>query len=311
VLPCPVDDDPIMLNDFSNQIADIVAAAAPSVVQVGGRRRPASGVVYGDDIVVTTMRTLGREDGLLVRTHEGSVLEAELAGWDPATSLAAVRASGLKGRAFTPAHALPRVGHIGVAVARSWSNAITASAGLLSVIGGPLPTGRRRAIDQVIRTTAPMHDGFAGGAFLDTTGGLLGVATAAEIRGLGVVIPAAIAWKAIGAVLEHGGIRRGFLGIAGQPVTLPETQRAPGAASDRQEALLVVGVTADSPAARAGILVGDIVVAFDGHPVESPEDLLDLLTGSRIGRVVPVGLLRAGAATDVPVTIGERPRPAR
>jgi len=82
-----------------------------------------------------------------------------------------------------------RVGHLALAVARSWSNVVTASAGIVSVIGGPLPTGRRRAIDQVIRTTAPMHDGFAGGAFLDTSGGLIGIATAAAIRGLGVVIP--------------------------------------------------------------------------------------------------------------------------
>jgi S1-C subfamily serine protease len=296
-----------MLNDVSNQIAEIVASAAPSVVQVRGRRRPASGVVYGNDIVVTTMRALGREDGLVVRTHDGAVLEAELAGWDPATSLAAVRVPGLKAAALNPAHAQPRVGHIGIAVARSWSNAVTASAGLVSVIGGPLPTGRRRAIDQVIRTTAPMHDGFAGGAFLDTSGGLLGVATAAEIRGLGVIIPAAIAWKAIATVLEHGGVKRGFLGIAGQPVTLPASQRAAGALGDRDEALLVVGVTSDGPAAGAGVLVGDIIVTFDGQPIESPEDLLDLLTGHRVGRLVALGVLRAGLARELSVTVGERP----
>src|SRR5438876_3939015 len=95
-----------------------------------------------------------------------------------------------------------RVGHLALAVARSWSNALTASAGIVSVIGGPLPTGRRRAIDEVIRTTAPMHDGFAGGAFVDTTGGLVGVTTASAIRGLGVVIPAAIAWQTAATVVQ-------------------------------------------------------------------------------------------------------------
>src|SRR6185369_13229502 len=99
--------------------------------------------------------------------------DAELAGWDPTTSLAVLRAAGLGVRAITPAASPARVGNLALAVARSWSNAVTASAGLVSVIGGPLPTGRRRAIDQVIRTTAPMHDGFAGGAFLDTTGALV------------------------------------------------------------------------------------------------------------------------------------------
>src|SRR5688500_10442914 len=197
-----------MLTEFSNQLADVVASVAPSIVQVRGRRRPASGVVYGDGIVVTTMRAVGREDRLHVRIHEGELLDAELAGWDPATSLAALRVPGLSGRGLTPASAEVRVGHIALAVARSWSNAVTASAGIVSVIGGPLPTGRRRAIDQVIRTTAPMHDGFAGGALVDTTGALLGVITSTRIRGTTVVIPASIAWKTASSVLEHGGLKR-------------------------------------------------------------------------------------------------------
>ena len=293
-----------MLTDLSNQMADVVGGAAASVVQVHGRRRPASGVVYNPDTVVTTMRALGREDGLRVRNQEGQVFEAELAGWDPATSIAVLRVPGLQGRPLTAATQPARVGHLALAVARSWSNALTASAGIISVIGGPLPTGRRRAIDQVIRTTAPMHDGFAGGAFLDASGALLGVATAAEIRGLGVIIPAPIMGKAAAAVLEHGGMRRGYLGIAGQPVALPEAQRED---RERDEALLVVAVTADAPAARAGVLVGDIIHAFDGHAVESPEDLLDLLVGDRVGREATLHVLRGGAARDIVVTVGERP----
>ena len=299
-----------MLTDFSNQMAEIISSAAPSVVQVRGRRRPASGVVYGDGTVVTTMRALGREDGLQVRLHDGALLDAELAGWDPTTTLAALRVPELKGQPLTPAQTPARVGHIVLAVARSWSNAVTASAGIVSVIGGPLPTGRRRAIDQVIRTTAPMHDGFAGAALLDASGGLLGVATAAEIRGLGVVIPSAIAWKAIAGILEHGGVRRGYLGVAGQSVSLPDNQRGGETLGDRDEALLVVGISSNGPAARAGVLVGDIIVAFDQHPIESPEDLLDLLTGDRVGRAVSLSVLRAGAATELTVTVGERPRPA-
>ena len=294
-----------MLTDLSTQLADAVAGATPSVVQVQGRRRPATGIVYGTGVVVTTMRALGREDGLRVREHDGRLCDAELAGWDPTTSVAVLRVPDLRGRPLEPTASLPRVGNLALAVARSWSNAITASAGIVSVIGGPLPTGRRRAIDQVIRTTAPMHDGFAGGAFLDASGGLLGVATAAEIRGLGVIIPAAIAWNAAAAVLEHGGIRRGYLGIAGQPVRVPETQRADGQETDG--ALLVTAVTADSPAARAGLLVGDLIRSLDGHPIESPEDLLDLLVGDRVGHDARIRVLRGGDPREVVVTVGERP----
>jgi S1-C subfamily serine protease len=293
-----------LLTSFSNQLADAVAAAAPSVVQVQGRRRPASGLVYADNVVLTTVRSLGRGDGLHVRRDDGRTLDAELAGWDPTTSLAVLRVAGLETRAVAPSTTAPRVGHLALAVARSWSNVVTASSGLVSVIGGPLRTGHRRAIDQVIRTTAPMHDGFAGGAFLDTSGGLIGIATASAIRGLGVIIPASIAWKTAATVLEHGSLKRGYLGLAGQPVALPEGQRG---ADGREQALLVVGVTTGSPAAAAGLLVGDVLLEFDAHPIESPEELLDLLLGDRVGRTVPVKVLRGGAVVELTVAVGERP----
>src|ERR671931_628977 len=181
-------------------LGDAVAAAAPSVVQVQGRRRPASGLVYADNVVLTTVRALGGEDGLRVRRDDGRTFDAQLAGWDPATSLAVLRVPELGAPPISVAGRPARVGHLALAVARSWSNAVTASVGIVSVIGGPLPTGRRRAIDEVIRTTAPMHDGFSGGAFLDISGGLIGIATASAIRGLGLVIPSAIAWKTAATV---------------------------------------------------------------------------------------------------------------
>jgi S1-C subfamily serine protease len=300
------------LASFSNQLADAVAAAAPSVVQVQGRRRPASGLVYARGVVLTTAGALGRGDALHVRGDDGQVHDAELAGWDPATNLAVLRAAGLAAPPIAPATGSARVGHLALAVARSWSNAVTASAGIVAVIGGPLRTGRRRAIDQVIRTTAPMHDGFAGGAFLDTSGALVGVATAAAIRGLAVVIPVSIAWRTAATVLEHGSVKRGFLGLAGQPVALPDNQRVAlpqdqRGTDERAQALLIVGVTANSPASAAGVLVGDILLAFDGHPVESPEDLLDLLLGDRVGRTVPLTVLRGGATMELTITVGERP----
>jgi S1-C subfamily serine protease len=292
------------LTTFSNQLADAVDAAAPAIVQVQGRRRPASGLVYADNVVVTTVRALGRGDRPQVRRHDGRTLDADLAGWDPTTSLAVLRVADLDVRPIAVAASPVRVGHIALAVARSWSNAVTASAGVVSVIGGPLQTGRRRAIEQVIRTTAPMHDGFAGGAFLDASGALAGVTTAAAIRGLGVVIPVAIAWKTAATLVEHGGLKRGYLGLAGQPVALSDSQRA---AHTREDGLLVVGVTSGSPAAAAGVLVGDVLLEFDGKPVHSPEDLLDLLLGDRVGRPATLRVLRGGTITDLAVTVGERP----
>ena len=294
----------VSLSSFSNQLADAVAAAAPSVVQVQGRRRPASGVVYQREVVVTTTRALGREDHVKVRAGDGRTLDAELAGWDPTTHLVVLRVPGLDAAPAIPADAPARVGHLALAVARSWSNAVTASAGVVSVIGGPLPTGRHRAIEQVIRTTAPMHDGFAGGAFLDTTGRLLGLATAAAIRGLGVVIPAGIVWKSAAGILEHGGVKRGYLGLAGQTALVPEHQRG---ADAREQALLVSGVTPGGPAQAAGVMVGDLLLEFDAQPVESPEDLLALLLGDRANRDVTVRVLRGVAPLTLTVHVGERP----
>ena len=296
-----------LLTQLSNEFATLVAAAAPSVVQVHGRHRPGTGIVYAEDVVLTTTRSLGREDGLRVVRADGSAADAELAGWDPATNLAVLRVPKLGLPPFTIAQDVPPVGSVVVAVARSWSNAVTASAGIVAVIGGPLQTGRRRAIEQIVRTTAPMHDGFSGGAFLSAGGALAGVTTAARIRGLGVVIPAAIAWKTAATILEHGGVRRGYVGVAVQPVQLATAATAGTAGTDRDRAVLVVGVSAGSPAARAGVIVGDVILDLDGQPVSSPEDLLDLLRGNRVGRDVTLRLLRGGAPKEITVTVEERP----
>ena len=291
-----------MLNELSTQIADIVTRVAPSVVQVDGQGRPASGLVYAADTVVTTARAVGRDEHPRVRRADGEVVNAEIAGWDPATRVVVLRAPGLE---LPPLSAgeLPRVGEIGIALARSWSNAITASAGVVSVIGGPLPTGRRRSIEQVIRTSAPMHEGFAGGAFVGADGRLLGITTAASIRGLGVVIPAGIAWSTAADLLQRGTLKRGYLGIAAQPARVSEKQRS---AAGTEQALLVVDVKPGTPADEAGLFVGDLLLSLDGHALRSPDELFDLLVGDRVGKRVGVKVLRGGAPADVSVTVAER-----
>jgi S1-C subfamily serine protease len=290
------------LTSLSNQLADAVEAAAQSVVQVQGRRQPASGVVYAPDVVVTTTRAIGREDGLSVRTPDGRTIEAELAGWDPATHLVALRVPGLNVAAATIASTAPRVGHLAVAVGRSWSNAVTASSGIVSIIGGPLPTGRGRQIDEIIRTNAPMHRGFAGGAFADSEGHLLGISTAAEIRGLGVVIPAGIAWKTAADLIAHGRAKRGYLGVAGQGVKLGASQRGAGGLDS---AVLVVQVVDGSPADRAGLVVGDLLTAIDEAPLGSPDQLLEALA-RRGGQTATLRVLRGQSTVDLPVALGEK-----
>ena len=291
-----------MLNQLSNQIADVVAQVAPSIVQVEGAGRPATGLAYAPDVVLTTARAVGRDEHPRVRRGDGTVADAELAGWDPSTRAVVLKAPGLELPALSPG-VDARVGEIAIALARSWSNSITATAGLVSVIGGPLPTGRRRAIERVVRTSAPMHEGFAGGALLGADGRLLGVTTAAAIRGLGVVIPAGIAWSTAAELLKRGTLKRGYIGIAAQPVRVSEKQRAAGATD---QALLVLDVKSGTPAEEAGLLVGDLLLSLDGHALVSPDELFDLLVGDRVGQKVAFKVLRGTVATEVGVTVAER-----
>ena len=295
-------DDGGMLSQFSSQIAGHVARVAPSVVQVEGQGRPASGLAYAEDVVVTTARAVGEHERPRVRRADGESVEAEIAGWDPATRLVVLKTPGLKLPPLS-AGALPQVGEIAIALARSWSNNITATAGLVSVIGGPLRTGRRRTIEQVIRTSAPMHEGFAGGALVGADGGLLGLTTAAAIRGLGVVIPAGIAWSTADELLRRGTLKRGYLGIAAQPARVSEKQKDAAGAG---RALLIVGVKPESPAEEAGLLVGDLLLSLDGHALASPDELLDLLIGDRVGRSVGAKVLRGTTLVDASIRVAER-----
>jgi S1-C subfamily serine protease len=291
------------LASLSNELAELTAAGAGSVVQVGGRRRPASGVVHGPDTIITTARAVGREDGLQVRLPDDTALGAELVGWDPSSGVALLRTqSPLTLTPPTLSTDQPRTGEIAIALARSWSNAITASTGVVAVVGGPLRTGRRRQLERVIRITAPLHDGFAGGAVFDAGGALLGIATAAHIRGYGVVIPASIAWAAASQLLVSGTPRRGFIGVAVQPVEFPPAQRPQG----REHALLVVGVSESGPAAAAGITVGDLILDVDGKPASSPEDLLDRLSEHAVGQTIVLNTLRGGVGREQSIVIGER-----
>lgn len=215
---------------LSQELAAQTASGAQAVVQVIGARRPASGVVHGPDTIVTTARAVGREDGLRVRLPDDQVVEADLAGWDPASGLAVLRTrTPLNIAPPLAADAEPKPGELVLALARSWSNAVTASTGIVAVVGGPLRTGRRRQLGRVIRVTAPMHEGFAGGALYDAAGRLTGIATAATIRGFGVAIPTSIAWTAADELLTSGTPRRRFIGVAVQTVELPAAQRVDGA----------------------------------------------------------------------------------
>ena len=286
---------------LSSEIAAAVEQAAPSVVQVHGRRRITAGLVVAENLVLTPATT--DDDKVAVRSGAGQTAEGAVLGRIGHMGLSVLRVDGLGLLPLTPGDE-PRPGSLAVAVGRTWSGGVIAMLAPISVVGGPLRTGRASSIDRVIRIQQPPHGALNGGALIGDSGRVLGIITSMDIRDTTVVIPASIAWNAATHVAATGGTKQGFLGVSSMPVAVPERQRA-----GRSEAhgLLISQISKQSPADAAGLLVGDIIVAFDRQAVHDAEELMTRLRGDRVGKPVPVTVLRGASAVDVSVTIGERP----
>lgn len=292
-----------ILSTLSSQLAHAAEQAAVSVVQVAARRHPVGGLVVAEDLVVTPAQHL-EDDAVIVRRGDGHTVEGTVLGRSPATGLAVMRVPDLGVPPARPA-AEPKVGHLAVAVGRTWSGGVFAHLTSVAVVGGPLRTGRTSEIQRVIRIASAPHGALTGGALADGDGGALGLITAGAIRGTTIVVPIALAAAAAQDVAAQGGARQGFIGISSTSVILPVRQRAGRA---QEYGLLVTGLVEGSPADTAGLLVGDLIVGFDGEPVQAPEQLVMRLRGDRVGKAVAVTVLRGTAAQDVAITVGERHR---
>ena len=286
---------------LSNEISSAVEQAAPSIVQVHGRRRVAAGLVVADNIILTPAAV--DDEKVPVRTVNGQAVEGVVLGRVGHMGLTVVRVDGLGLRPLIASEDA-KPGHLAVAVGRTWSGNVMVMLAPIAVIGGPLRTGRATEIERVIRIQQSPHGALNGGALLDAAGRVLGIITTAAIRGTTVVIPASLAWAAAAKVAADGGAKQGFLGVSSTPVRIPDRQRA-GRAQD--VGLLISQISPQSPAEAAGLLVGDVIVGFDGEPVGDGEELVTRLRGNRVGKAVPLTVIRAASAVDVTVTIGERP----
>ena len=295
-----------LLVDLSNAMAEAVERASAFTVLVDARRRmPASGIAYASDLVLTADHIIEREDEIQLILPDGSQVQASLAGRDPGNDLALLR---LKKSGLVPAEPAPRparVGQLALAVGRPSSEGIQASLGVVSAIGGPVRTGQGGLLEQYLRTDTVPYPGFSGGPLIDSSGLVLGLNTSGLAQGVALTIPAALAWKTAEALAKHGSVRRGFLGIRSQPVDLARPQQQ-ALGRDQTVGLLLVGVEDDSPAAKAGLLVGDILIGLDGEPITDPDQLLARLVGEIVGKPTPVEILRGGQRQTIPVTIGER-----
>jgi serine protease DegQ len=297
--------DASALSMFSEGLADAVEKIGPSVVQVNGRRRRAgSGVIYATDKVLTASHVLEREEDLSVVTHDGRTLEARFLGRDPSTDLAVLDVAELGEAVAEPAAGGVRVGQISLAVARPGREGLRASFGVISAVGGPLRTRRGTRLDRYVQTDATPYPGFSGGPLIDAEGAVLGITALGLARGVALAVPSEIAWRVARTLSERGSVKRGYLGILSQPVHLPSAQRV--GLGDQRGGLLVVGVEDGSPAGRGGMLLGDILVSLDATPVADTDELQALLAGDKVGREVPVGVVRGGEFQTLRLIVGER-----
>jgi len=291
------------LIDLSAACEQVARDATASVVQVHGRRRPASGIVIAPERVVTTSHSVEWEDQTRVRTADGRLLAAQVAGRDAQLDVVLLRVPTLEGHALTVADSALSTGTLGLVVGRTWSGHLRARLTTITALEGSVRVGRGTRLDRALGLDVGVYPGFSGSAVLLADGRLAGLATAGLVRATALALPAGHVRQVLDGIERHGSVKRGFLGITSQPVQIPERQR-----DGRSEAagLLVTGVAAGTPAEQAGLLVGDIVVGFGGTSVDEPESLLALLTGDRVGHATPVAVLRGGRGLDVSVTVGER-----
>ena len=290
---------------LSTAAADAVERAGAVTVLVNARKRlPLSGLLIAADQVLTASHGVERENDIQVILPDGSEASAVLAGRDRGTDLAVLRlSSAVNFPAADLSSQEPRVGSLVVAVGRPSSEGIQASFGMVNALGSGLRTHHGGMVERYLITDAVPYPGFSGGPLVDLGGSLLGINTSGLVRGASLVIPSGVALRAAQNLIEHGHVKRGYLGIRSQVVEIP-TQAANSLGRGQSTGLLVVGVESEGPAA-AGLMVGDILVGLNGRPVNDHEELLNGLAGEA-GKTVELQALRGGQLQTVRVQVGER-----
>lgn len=292
------------LLSFSNDLAAAVERAAPAIVAVHARPRlPSTGVLWRPGIVVTAEHAVRVDEEIRVAWSDGRAAPATLVGRDPGTDLAVLRiAESDRGGAEIGDSAELKAGNLVLAVGYgprvSW--------GVVSAVGGAWRTSRGGEVDRFLRVDLVLYPGFSGGPLVDASGKVAGLVTSGLSRQLELAVPTSTVTRVVDELLATGRVSRGYLGIGLQSVALPEVFKrlAPDSGA---RGVIVVSIETDGPAARAGLMLGDVLVALEGTPLHDPGDVQAAVAGRKVGTAVTVSLIRAGAPLQVAVTLAERP----
>src|SRR5712691_4208139 len=303
---------PATLSTFSDQLADAVERGARSVVSVHARPRlPSTGVHWRDGVVVTTEATVRRDENITVTLPDGRRIPAQLKGRDPGTDLAVLSIpTGQLPAATLGDPATLRPGHLVLALGRTGDSGPRAAFGAVSATGGKWRSWKGGEIDLWIQSDLTIYPGLGGGPLVAPDATILGINSGGLSRSLATTIPVSTVDSVVTQLLARGYVARGWLGAAMQPVRFSDAARAKAGISG-EGGLVILSVEPDAPAARAGLLVGDVIISLDGAAIEHPDQVLELLGGNVVGRTLKAELVRGGKQEYLDIVIGERPRRTR
>jgi len=283
------------LQSLSNDLAAAVERASRAVFAVNGRARLGStGVHWRPGLVVTADHTVHVDEEVTITGPDGRALTARVAGRDPTIDVAVLKvdAPAVAVAEIADSDAV-RVGHIVLAL----GSGPRASWGVVSSLG----EGRMLHLDLTL------YPGFSGGPLVDAQGRVVGLNTSGASRHWQLAIPASAVNRVVDELQRRGRIPRAYLGVSTQPVRLPEPVRQ-RLNLDQQTAVIVVEVQAASPAAAAGLTIGDVIVSLGATRIADPTDLKSALRPDRVGESITASVIRGGEPKDFQVTVGERPR---
>jgi len=290
--------------DLSNALADAVERVSASVVRVEtGRRRPVSGLIWSaEGLIVTTAHGLEREEGLEVTLETGQSHAATLVGADLSSDLALLRvdAAALPVAERAAADSVRR-GHLVLALSRP-GRTVRSNLGVISALSEQWRAPGGGKIERYIQSDVSIESGFSGGPLVDTSGRVIGLNSSGILRGTALTLATVTIERVLTALLSHGQIQRGYLGVSSTPARLPQ-----GVAESigQRVGLVVTGLQENGPAASSGVFLGDVLLALDGERVESIPDLQAVLE-ERAQRTVALRILRAGEPRELSVTPSAR-----
>lgn len=312
------ESDEALLDAYSRAVVTAVERVRPAVVHIqvrrtsrrGAREGAGSGfIITPDGYLVTNSHVAEGASALEATLPDGRTVEGKLIGDDPDSDLAVVKiAADALSYVRLGDSARVRVGQLAVAIGSPYGFQHTVTAGIVSALGRSMRSATGRLLDNIIQTDASLNPGNSGGPLVDSTGAVIGVNTAVILPAQGIcfAIASNTAERVAIALIRDGRVRRAYLGVSAQDVPLPR-RVVRHFALPQERAARIESVTRDSPAARAGLRSGDIVVALDAASIGGVDDMQRVLTDGRIGEAVEVVVLRGDRRLALSATPSEHP----